>query len=176
MLHPRKDYQRIQDPAGLIPEDEPVFLLRAQDKLAKYVVRYWADLNDQYGGDTKLSQTARDHADKMDAWLVKKLADLPSEQPAENQQQGNQEPRPEETLPNPKDEIIMRHAKRLSSNIARRDQVIASANLFADWIKIELSKALCCTFSKVPEALADYLGFPEKQNQENDTEEKKPEN
>lgn len=31
MLHSRKDYMRIQDPAGLIPADEPVFLLRAQD-------------------------------------------------------------------------------------------------------------------------------------------------
>jgi hypothetical protein len=30
MKHARDDYNRIQDPAGLIPEDEPVFLLRAQ--------------------------------------------------------------------------------------------------------------------------------------------------
>lgn len=32
MLHARKDYnERIQDSANLIPRDEPVFLLRAQD-------------------------------------------------------------------------------------------------------------------------------------------------
>ena len=34
MKHARNDYDRIQDPAGLIPADEPVFLLRGQDKLA----------------------------------------------------------------------------------------------------------------------------------------------
>lgn len=32
MLHDRKDYnRRIQDSENIIPEDEPVFLLRAQD-------------------------------------------------------------------------------------------------------------------------------------------------
>ncbi len=32
MLHARKDYnERIQDNANIIPEDEPVLLLRAQD-------------------------------------------------------------------------------------------------------------------------------------------------
>lgn len=34
MIHARDDYNRIQDPAGKIPADEPVFLLRAQDALA----------------------------------------------------------------------------------------------------------------------------------------------
>lgn len=34
MKHAREDYNRIQDPAGLIPEDEPVVLFRAQDKYA----------------------------------------------------------------------------------------------------------------------------------------------
>ena len=33
MIHARDDYNRIQDPAGKIPADEPVFLLRAQDEL-----------------------------------------------------------------------------------------------------------------------------------------------
>lgn len=33
MKHARKDYDRIQDPENKIPEHEPVFLLRAQDKL-----------------------------------------------------------------------------------------------------------------------------------------------
>ncbi len=35
MLHAREDYnRRIQDNANLIPKDEPVFLLRAQDTCA----------------------------------------------------------------------------------------------------------------------------------------------
>lgn len=34
MLHARKDYnRRIQDSGNLIPDNEPVFLLRGQDKL-----------------------------------------------------------------------------------------------------------------------------------------------
>jgi len=39
MKHARPDYDRIQDPAGLIPKYEPVFLLRGQDKLAWHVVK-----------------------------------------------------------------------------------------------------------------------------------------
>lgn len=42
MKHARPDYNRIQDPAGLIPEDEPVFLLRGQDVLAPSLVKDWA--------------------------------------------------------------------------------------------------------------------------------------
>lgn len=42
MKHAREDYNRIQDPAGLIPEDEPVFLLRGQDMFAPSLVREWA--------------------------------------------------------------------------------------------------------------------------------------
>ena len=35
MKHARSDYQaRIQDVAGLIPADEPVFFIRGQDKAA----------------------------------------------------------------------------------------------------------------------------------------------
>ena len=83
MLHPREDYARIQDPAGLIPENEPVFLLRAQDKIAVDTVRFWAMLNKQMGGDPKLSEMAFGHAHKMDEWPVKKLADLPTKQKPE---------------------------------------------------------------------------------------------
>ncbi len=43
MKHARPDYNRIQDPAGLIPQDEPVFLLRGQDALAPQVVRFYAE-------------------------------------------------------------------------------------------------------------------------------------
>ena len=67
MLHPREDYARIQDPAGLIPEDEPVFLMRAQDKVAAGIVRQWALANTQLGGDLKLSRMAIEHAKKMEA-------------------------------------------------------------------------------------------------------------
>jgi hypothetical protein len=68
----------MQDPANKIPTDEPVFLIRGQDVSSGAAVRAWADFNDQNGGDSKLSQLARDHATLMDQWPHKKLADLGS--------------------------------------------------------------------------------------------------
>lgn len=68
MKHARDDYNRIQDPAGLIPDDEPVFLLRAQDKSAPETLRYWSDENARNGGDLALCQLAEDWADRMEEW------------------------------------------------------------------------------------------------------------
>jgi hypothetical protein len=42
MKHSRKDYERFQDPAGKIPDDEPVFLLRAKDMYAAPAVAMYA--------------------------------------------------------------------------------------------------------------------------------------
>jgi hypothetical protein len=69
MLHARKDYQeRIQDSANLIPEDEPVFLLRAQDMLAPATVGFWADMAEQAGAEANIVQAARDHVRAMQRW------------------------------------------------------------------------------------------------------------
>jgi hypothetical protein len=76
MKHARLDYNRIQDPENKIPEDEPVFLVRGQDQVSGDTVRAWADLNDKAGGDPILSEKARSHANLMDIWAKKKLADL----------------------------------------------------------------------------------------------------
>lgn len=76
MKHARPDYNRIQDPAGLIPEDEPVFIIRAQDAIGEATVRLWAALNDASGGDPRLTKLANEHADLMRAWPKKKAADL----------------------------------------------------------------------------------------------------
>lgn len=80
MKHARPDYDRIQDPAGLIPDDEPVFLLRAQDASAPEVLRFWADEHIRNGGDPALASIAESHADAMEQWQRlhgKKPADLP---------------------------------------------------------------------------------------------------
>jgi hypothetical protein len=77
MKHARADYQRIQDPAGIIPEDEPVFLLRAQDPAAPSALRAWADKNLMLGGSVELSDSARAHAVLMENWPAHKLADAP---------------------------------------------------------------------------------------------------
>lgn len=74
MQHARQDYnERIQDSEGLIPENEPVFLLRAQDVTAAAVVKFWANL--QPSGPIK--ELALEHAERMEKWGTKKLADLP---------------------------------------------------------------------------------------------------
>jgi hypothetical protein len=77
MKHARKDYNRIQDPANLIPADEPVFLLRAQDRTAAKVVRFWAWYNSlDADSDKNAIKLAESHADLMDKWPVKKAADV----------------------------------------------------------------------------------------------------
>jgi len=81
MKHSREDYMHIQDPKGLIPEDEPVFLLRAQDVAAPFAVRSWAQRVDQLGGDRKLVNAALEFANEMEAWPVKKIPDYPDKQP-----------------------------------------------------------------------------------------------
>lgn len=73
MKHSRPDYDRIQDPAGLIPEDEPLFFLRAQYQVAAATVRFWADLAEEAGAGPEMVANARDQADAMEAWATKKV-------------------------------------------------------------------------------------------------------
>ena len=72
MLHAREDYQPIQDPRDesvAIPDDEPVFLLRAQDISAPETVRHWVGINrERFGAKEDILIRALDHADKMEAW------------------------------------------------------------------------------------------------------------
>lgn len=80
MKHARKDYDRIQDPAGLIGEDEPVFLLRAKDHLAPAVIRFWATTAMLQGVDVKTVQMALGQARRMELWRLthdSKLPDVP---------------------------------------------------------------------------------------------------
>jgi hypothetical protein len=77
MKHSRPDYDRIQDPAGLIPDDEPVFFLRAQDMVAAATVRFWAFNATDQGVDPLMVHNALLQADRMEAWARKKIPDLP---------------------------------------------------------------------------------------------------
>lgn len=70
MLHARDDYNKGK--MDTIPKDEPVFLLRAQDATAADTLRYWA----RRQPDGHLKDMALDHANLMDEWPVKKIADL----------------------------------------------------------------------------------------------------
>lgn len=81
MKHAREDYNRIQDPAGLIPEDEPVFLLRAQDLTAPHTVRYWARTARDFGAKEEIVQAAQEQADAMFKWQEEhgsKIPDMPN--------------------------------------------------------------------------------------------------
>jgi hypothetical protein len=60
-----------------IPADEPVFLVRGQDIVGGAAVRAWADLAAAQGAAPDILKVAREHAEKMDAWPVKKTPDLP---------------------------------------------------------------------------------------------------
>lgn len=78
MKHARSDYDRIQDPAGLIPAEEPVFLLRGQDRFAAQTLRHYANsLQYAEGADPEMIRLTREQADRMDAWPKHKTPDLP---------------------------------------------------------------------------------------------------
>ena len=76
MIHARKDYDRIQDPLGLIAEDEPVFLLRAKDKFAPSTLKFWAS-QVASEGDQQLADHIISHADKMVDWQKNNTSKVP---------------------------------------------------------------------------------------------------
>lgn len=76
MRHAREDYNRIQDPEGLIPEDEPVFLIRGQDKVGAQVVEVWAMAARAVGASEEICTRARHHAQRMREWHKHKVPDL----------------------------------------------------------------------------------------------------
>ena len=79
MKHFREDYNRIQDPAGLIPQDEPVFLLRGQDKFAPELLLRWASKLRLSGGDPEMARMVENGAQEMIEWQKThcKIPDLP---------------------------------------------------------------------------------------------------
>ena len=77
MKHFREDYNRIQDPLGLIPENEPVFLLRAQDKLAPELLLRWAAKLRLAGGSPEMAAMVEAGAQEMIAWQANMTSKLP---------------------------------------------------------------------------------------------------
>lgn len=80
MKHARDDYNKmIVDVTGKIPEDEPVFLIRGQDKSGPATLRFWAQEHIYNDGDRKMADIAEQWASKMEEWQkenVCKVADL----------------------------------------------------------------------------------------------------
>lgn len=79
MQHARTDYnERIIDTAGLIPADEPVFLLRAHDMLAAEILaRYIALLVASGSYSVDYIEALRTHQRRFMDWPDKSLPDVP---------------------------------------------------------------------------------------------------
>ena len=58
-----------------VGEDEPIFVLRAQDPLAPYCIRQWVTSAAMRGVDKAKLKEAMDCADAMDKWTNQKLPD-----------------------------------------------------------------------------------------------------
>lgn len=68
MKHARNDYNRIQDPSGKIPEDEPVFLIRGQDHCGPATLEAWANLAEMAGARSDIVDAAKSQAERMRKW------------------------------------------------------------------------------------------------------------
>jgi len=93
MLHARKDYNRIQDPAlqdpsllsegsSPIAEDEPVFLVRASDQAFVPTLNAWIDAHLACYGSQVMTDAVKKHIRKAVEWQKKnryELADAPVE-------------------------------------------------------------------------------------------------
>ena len=82
MFHIREDYNRIQDPENKIPDDEPVFLIRGQDKVAAQVVDYYAMCAAKAGASLELVSMCHEQARNIRIWQAenkRKIPDLPKE-------------------------------------------------------------------------------------------------
>ena len=81
MKHNNKNFESIQDTKkdSRIPKDEPVFLIRGQDKLGPQILRTYADMYDLMGGQRAISAGVRAQAFKMEEWQARtgtsKIAD-----------------------------------------------------------------------------------------------------
>jgi hypothetical protein len=73
----RSDYDsRIVDRAGLIPENEPVFLLRGQDVAAWITVCVYADAAARHGRAPTFVESCIMQAERMRVWPIKRIPDM----------------------------------------------------------------------------------------------------
>lgn len=71
MLHAREDYnERIQDSKNIIPQDEPVFLLRGQDRFASKVLKYYIQLLEEDNSDPVSIEQLNHQFMMMNRWQI----------------------------------------------------------------------------------------------------------
>ena len=85
MKFTREDYnRRIVDLEGKIPEDEPVFLLRAQDKFSSLTLKKYCNFLEQEAtitnnaGLVEMARELREHAHAMLMWKYSHVPDKPA--------------------------------------------------------------------------------------------------
>lgn len=84
MKFTREDYNnRIIDLEGKIPQEEPVFLLRAQDKFSSITLKKYCDFLEEEATITNdqqllnMAHELREHAQSMLLWKYSKAPDKP---------------------------------------------------------------------------------------------------
>lgn len=80
MKHAREDYNRIQDPSGLIPDNEPVFLIRGKDVCGPAALEVWCKEAKKYDVDEEMIEKVENWAQAMRIWQTeheRKVPDMP---------------------------------------------------------------------------------------------------
>lgn len=82
MIHARTDYtERVQDSANIIPQDEPVFLMRGQDKHAISTLLFYIDqVKHEPNFDQQVVDSLTKHLEAIRNWqeVIKvKTPDMP---------------------------------------------------------------------------------------------------
>ena len=77
MKHAREDYNRFQDPANKIAEDEPVFLVRAKDINMIPTLNAWITSAEGYGVDKNMVQKVIDFKQDVIDWQKKNGCKVP---------------------------------------------------------------------------------------------------
>ena len=71
----------LEEEAPKIPDDEPVFLIRAQDKAAVATLDAWIHEANKAGATMDILRLVAEHRDRMAAWPTRKIPDLPKTSP-----------------------------------------------------------------------------------------------
>ena len=79
MVHAHSKFDSIQDQSGHIPENEPVFLIRAQDSLSVRTLAFWISQAEAEGVSQERIKPLKMHLQSFREWPIKKLPGAPKE-------------------------------------------------------------------------------------------------
>lgn len=82
MKHANPKYDHIQDPLGVIPDDEPVFLMRGTDPATPAAIRTWLEVAETLGVPLQRRTEVRDHLETITIFQLdhKDLVHVPGTQ------------------------------------------------------------------------------------------------